>query len=416
MENTKNKKILIFLHKFPFPDFDSTKFRILNSVILPLKKNFEIKIFIVTYEKINNDDLNFLKNIAPLEFYIFPKWRFVLNILLNCLSLRPYQTEMFFFKNVFLRFRKIAEEYDIIYVHTIRLGKYIEKLPIGLRKKIILDFNDSIALHYLKGWRYYPLLLKIPILFEGIKLFFYEKKLFKIFENFCIVSEFDKNFILRNIPHDIVQKKNFLTTFVSVKNYKQEHLEVSFNKFSSNPYICFMGNLKYYPNYEGLSYFLQNIWPHIKEELKDLEFLIIGKVDKKFINRFKSFKGVKFLNFVDNPYSIIKNSIAFVSPVRIGAGIQAKIVEVMGMGHIVIAYEQGVNEIDGFRNLENIIICKSNKWSEWLKWIKFVLENKVEVKKIKEKCKEFVAQNFYIERVGEKYLQLVKNILDSTKT
>lgn len=405
MESTKNKKLLIFLHKFPYPDTDSTKFRIFNSVILAFRKYFDIKIFIVTYEKIKEDDLIFLKNIAPIEFYIFPKWRFGFNILLNFLSLRPFQTEMFFFKNVFLRFKQETEKCDQVYIHTVRLGKYIEKLPKDLRKKIFLDFNDSIAMHYLNGWRYYPLGLKLLVWFEGLKLYFYEKKIFKIFENFCVVSEVDKNFILENIPDNIVQKKKFLVINVCVKIYQSKDC---FLEITNNPYICFMGNLKYYPNRDGLIYFLKNIFPQIKNELKDLEFLVIGKTDRKLENKFKDIKGVKFLGFVNNPYLIIKKSLAFVSPVRIGAGIQAKVLEVMGMGHIVVAYKQGLSNLDGFKHLENIIICDDNNWRSWLKCLKFILENNKEVTKIKQKSKELILRNFTVEAASQKYYQLFK--------
>lgn len=410
MENTKKKKLLIFLHKFPYPDIDSTKFRILNSIILPLKKYFDIKILIVTYEKIKKEDLDFLKNIAHLDFFIFSKWRFILNILLNSLSLRPFQTEMFFFKKVFLKFKEEAEESEVIYIHTVRLGKYIEKLKLELKNKIIFDFNDSIAMHYLNGWKYYPLLLKIPVLIEGLKLYFYEKKIFKILNRFSIVSNLDKKFIIKKISDNIIKEKKFIVTYTSVKinNLKEKQNE---NINNVSPYICFIGNLKYYPNYEGLSYFLKYIWPNVKEKLNYLDFFIIGQVSKKIQNKFKDIKGVKFLGFVENPYPVLKNSLAIISPVRIGAGIQGKVIEAMSIGKIIISFYRGVNKVDGFNHFENILICKKNNWKNWLKYFKIVLNNKKIVNKIEKNSIKLVLKKFSSEAVFQKYLELFNDFI-----
>lgn len=413
MENSPKKRLLIFLHKFPYPDTDSTKFRILNSVILPLRQYFDIKIFVVTYENIKKEDLIFLKNIAPLEFYIFSKWQFFLNVLLNFFSLRPFQTEMFFFRKVFLRFQGEAKKSDVIYIHTVRLGKYIEKLSPELRKKIILDFNDSIAMHYLNGWKYYPWHLKFVILLEGIKLYFYEKKIFKILDNFTIVSEIDKNFILNNIPEKFLKDKKFKITYISTKildnNFDNSIIEN--DKYNiNNEYICFMGNLKYYPNKEGLIHFLKDIWPDIKKEFEDLEFLIIGKVDSRFQNKFRKSKGVRFLGFVYDHSLIIKKALAFISPVRIGAGIQGKIVEAMAMGQIVICYPLGIENVNGFKNEENIIICENFNSKQWIKTLKKIKENCELVKNIQKNSRELVLREFSEKAVANRYIKIFSDI------
>lgn len=172
-----------------------------------------------------------------------------------------------------------------------------------------------------------------------------------------------------------------------------------------------MGNLKYYPNREGVFHFLKEIWPKINEELEDLEFLIIGPVDGRFKNKFKNLKGVRFLGFVNKPYSIIKNSLAFISPVRIGAGIQGKVIEVLNMNHPVISYKQGVSELDGFKNLENIIICETDDWRDWIKVLKIIFTDRGKIKWITQKGKELITKEFSAPAVSEKYFRLFKQFL-----
>jgi len=317
---------------------------------------------------------------------------------------------MFFFREVFNKFFEKAKESDCIYVHTIRLGKYIEKLPEDLKRKIILDYNDSISMHYLKGWRYYPFILKLPILLEGIKLYFYEKKLFRILQNFTIVSPIDKDFILRGIEREGTLNKNFFATYTSTKVSMLDNISEIEISNNSAKYICFMGNLKYYPNLDGVKHFLKDIWPYIKKEFKDLRFVVIGNFDISFKNKFKNMKGVDLLGFVNNPAKIIKNSLAFISPVRIGAGIQGKVLEVMAMGHIVISYPQGTEGINGIRDRENILICRKQDCREWLMLIKEVNENHDLVQKIKNNAQKLVWEEFTIEKVFERYLRVMNSI------
>ncbi len=133
MEN--NKKILIFLHKVPYPPTDSTKIRIFYAVIEYLKKIADLEFLIVTYERPKEEDIKFLEKYGKVYLFSFPKIRFILNASRGFWTFRPFQTEMFYFKEIFRLFKKLVEESNGVYAHTIRLGKYLEKLNLSERKK-----------------------------------------------------------------------------------------------------------------------------------------------------------------------------------------------------------------------------------------------------------------------------------------
>ena len=403
----ENKKIIIFLHKFPYPPKDSTKLRIFECVIKPLKELADLEFLIVTWENPKKEEINHLEQFGNLNLFIYPRWRFILNALRGFFSFRPFQTEMFYFKNVDRLFKKLIDNSSAVYVHTIRLGKYLEDLNESDRNKILLDFNDSIAYHYLNFWKYYPLFLRPLFLLEGFKIKLYEKKMIKLLNNFSVVSELDKNFILENI--DLKYEKKFYITGV---NFKLVNFEV--NNYIDENTITFMGNLLYYPNYEGISYFLKNIWPEINKTFPDLKFYIIGQGGEKLKNKFKKLKNVIFTGFLENPYEIIQRSLCFISPVRIGAGIQGKIIEVMSLGKLVIVCAN-LEVIEGFINYNNILICKNNTKEEWINLIKWVKENQDKVKIIEEKAKKFITENFSSKKVGEIYKKAFENLLKNEK-
>jgi len=404
----ENKKIIIFLHKFPYPPKDSTKLRIFDCVIKSLKELADLEFLIVTWEKPSQEEINYLKQFGKLNLFNYPKFRFVLNALRSFFNFRPFQTEMFYFKKIDKFFKNLLKDASAVYVHTIRLGKYLENLNINDRNKILLDFNDSIAYHYLSFWKYYPPLLRLIYLLEGLKIKFYEKKMIKLLNNFSAVSQVDKDFILKNLSLDDFKK--FYITGVNFKLLDLKHLYFSIDK----NLITFMGNLRYYPNYEGINYFLKNIWPELNKTFPDLKFYVIGQGEEKLKNKFKKIKNVIFTGFLENPYKIIQKSLCFISPVRIGAGIQGKIIEAMSLGKLVIVCAN-LENIDGFVNFENILICKNNTKEEWVDLIKWTIENPDKVKIIGEKAKKLVVDNFSSEKVGQIYKLAFENLLKNEK-
>lgn len=194
------RRALIFLHKQPYPPSDSTKFRVYHSVIEQLAE-YQRDVFIVTWEKANPAASAQLRSNGQFECYSLPLWQVCLNILKRAFSMRPWQVEMLYDPAIEQRFRALAEEADVIYVHTLRLGRYLEKLPLSLRRKVILDLNDSIARHYVRGWRSYPLALRLPVLLEGIKFRRYERAMVKRFEHVTIVGEDDCAYVAAGEEH-----------------------------------------------------------------------------------------------------------------------------------------------------------------------------------------------------------------------
>ena len=400
----ENKKIIIFLHKFPYPPKDSTKLRIFEGVIKALKELANLEFLIVTWENPSKEDINYLEQFGKINLFTYSKLRFVLNALRALFNFRPFQTEMFYFKKIDELFKNSLQSVSAGYVHTIRLGKYLENLSEKERNKVLLDFNDSIAYHYLNFWKYYPLFLRSIFLLEGFKIKFYEKKMLKLLNNFSIVTKIDKDFILKDLSPD--DSKKF---YITGANFRPLDLKPSNFSIDKN-IITFMGNLLYYPNYEGVNYFLKNIWSEINKNFPDLKFYIIGQGEKKIKNKFKNLKNVIFTGFLENPYEIIQKSLCFVSPVRIGAGIQGKVIEVMSLGKLVIVC-MNLENIEGFLNYENILICKNNTKEEWVNLIKWTREHQDEIKIIEEKSKKFVLENFSSEKVKQIYKTIFENLL-----
>lgn len=112
--------------------------------------------------------------------------------------------------------------------------------------------------------------------------------------------------------------------------------------------IIFFGKWKRADNFEGLKWFFDNVYEKLD---KSIQISIIGKwLPNAFEQDFKRYSNVEYLGFVENPYTMIANSMATVSPLFSGAGVKVKVVESLACGTPVIGNDIAFEGISGIYN------------------------------------------------------------------
>lgn len=98
--------------------------------------------------------------------------------------------------------------------------------------------------------------------------------------------------------------------------------------------IVFFGKWKRADNFDGIKWFFENVYNHLN---KNIKITIIGKwLPKNFEKQVITYSNVEYLGFVDNPYPLISNAMATISPLFSGAGVKVKVVESLACGTPVI--------------------------------------------------------------------------------
>lgn len=91
--------------------------------------------------------------------------------------------------------------------------------------------------------------------------------------------------------------------------------------------LVFVGPETHLPNYNGMMWFLEEVWPKILNHNPDINLNIIGKWDKATQKQMlERYPNLIFHGFVDNLGSAISNHVMIV-PIREGSGIRMKILE-----------------------------------------------------------------------------------------
>lgn len=391
----EEKRILYLAFRFPFPLTDGYRIRVHN--YCRCLKNIGYKVdllFIYEDEKeyvlFLEEVKNVFENIIPIKLNKFEK---IKNLLTSLLKLESLQ------ENIFLTFKgkKYVQEnyknYDKVFISYIRMYKYVDNLQCYK----ILDYTDSLAYHYDKARYEAHGIWKLIYSYEFEKIKKLEKNLLKKIDKALITSPIDKEYILSNI----INSKSEIEIFPQAINEKLFSYTENIEKNRDKKIIVFIGKLDYYPNEDAVLYFSEEVLP----KLKNVEFQVIGINATEKIKKLEDENSnIKILGFLEDPYQVIKNADLMVAPIRIGGGIQNKILEGMALGKTVITFEQRIKPMVNIKNYEEIIGVKNTE--EFIEIINKLTEK--DLKEIGIKAQEFIKNN-YTWKIIERKLKIYLN-------
>lgn len=339
-----NLKILYLTFRVPYPLYSGYAIRSFNLGKI-LASRYQVDLVSLGNKKTEKDSIDHLEKVFN-KVIIFPKSKHLslFNVFLGIFSQKPLQVSYYYSKDFQKWIDLHQREYDIVFCSTIRTADYVKET--GCKK--VIDFIDAISLHYQKGAKVRKnIIWKLVYFLEGKRLLSYERKLLNFFDLSLVVSSFDKNFISGK-PSG---KNNFL---ILPNGVNPAYLKEEKKKIEEKDNLVFFGKMDYYPNKEAVGYFLKNVFPALKKKIPNIEFLIIGSFSEKLKN-LEAIPGVRIIGFVEDPSTYLRQAKAIVVPLRMGAGIQNKVIEAMALGRVVVSSPIGVRGIKGENKLHFLV-------------------------------------------------------------
>jgi polysaccharide biosynthesis protein PslH len=110
--------------------------------------------------------------------------------------------------------------------------------------------------------------------------------------------------------------------------------------------LVFVGHMDWFPNRDGIDYFIAEILPLLSER-PDLQLEVIGRNPTPAS---QAAKGVSFAGFVDDLQARVQRAAVFIVPLRAGSGTRLKILEAMAMGKAIVSTRigaEGIGLVDG---------------------------------------------------------------------
>ncbi|MCC6502419.1 MAG: glycosyltransferase [Deltaproteobacteria bacterium] len=231
--------------------------------------------------------------------------------------------------------------HDLLLAHLIRVSDYV----MGKGIPSICEMTDAISMNYERAGRANNRSLKKFIYrFEHKRCLDSERMCLDGFDGCVVVSPNDRQYLADKYPQ-YSGKMHVIPNGVRLEDFKCARDKVTKGK------IIFIGNMRTLQNSDAASYFAKEVFPLIRSKRPEATFWIIGADPGREILSLSSIPGVVVTGRVDDVRESAHDAEASVCPVRIGAGIQNKVLESMAMGIPVVTTSIGAEGLaarDGF--------------------------------------------------------------------
>lgn len=253
----------------------------------------------------------------------------------------PYNAERFFHDGFAKALKELLHEktFDVVQLEGLYLGYYIEIIRKYSKAKISMrahNIEHEIWERTASQEKLYWKKLYFRMLASRIKRF--EIRMLNKYDLLVPITERDASHY-----RSFGNKKPFLT----VPSGFDTSLLVPKPEKINYPSVFFIGTLDWFPNQEGLVWFVEQVWPLVLEKHPDLKFHVAGRNAPQWITKlFARNPNIDYLGEIDDAYKFISENAVMVAPLFSGSGMRVKIIEGMALGKTIVTTTIGAEGID----------------------------------------------------------------------
>ncbi|MBP5516430.1 MAG: glycosyltransferase [Bacteroidales bacterium] len=310
-------KILVILPRFPFPLEKGDKLRAYH-LIRTLSANNDVYLFAVSHNKVSDTDIQqmqtYCKDICIARIYRFIA---LFNVVRSFFSIRSMQIGYWTSRKARASYRKFETRVapDVIFSQMVRTMKYAAHSDLPK----IIDFQDALSMNLERRMRGRRGLAYFAMHYEFKMLRSAEYNATRIFDTATIISEPDSE----AIPQRKDTVVHILRNGVDFDYFKPLDIEKQYD-------IVFCGNMQYQPNIDASRFLVNQVMPLVWQSRPETRLLLAGATPKPSVRQLAS-RLVTVSGSVPDIRPSYAQSRVFVAPMRIGSGLQNKLLEAMSM-------------------------------------------------------------------------------------
>lgn len=388
-------KILFITQFLPYPPDTGGKIKTYQTINLLSKKH---QIFLISFVE-KKKDLAWEKELWGLCYgvktFITPiitqsHRELKRKAILGFFNPKPFRVQKYFLKEATDFIKELTEKEDFEAIHcdhetSIQYLPYVHQW----QKKLKIYDEHNISSEGLLGYARYEKnpLERFAYLIEGIKFWFYERRMISIFDRILTISEADRERLIEQ----------------GIESTKIQFLPVPFktkSRFHFGPKtILFIGLLSWRPNKDAVLWFYQRIFPLVKKKVPQAKFLVVGANPSEEIKRIGRKDGsVEVTGYVKDVFPYFKNTGVFVVPIRAGAGVRVKILDALASGLPVVSTKIAATGIKA-KNKKEIII--EDEEENFAKAVMKILNNRGLANRLSLNGIKFIKENYNQKKAQE---------------
>jgi glycosyltransferase involved in cell wall biosynthesis len=109
--------------------------------------------------------------------------------------------------------------------------------------------------------------------------------------------------------------------------------------------LVFTGAFSYFPNVDGMEYFLEKIFPIVRQNIPNIKVYVVGSNPPKNLQNLSS-ENVIVTGYVEDVRPYVDRAAVYVVPLRMGGGTRLKVLEALAMKKPVVSTTIGCEGIE----------------------------------------------------------------------
>ncbi|NVN95754.1 MAG: glycosyltransferase [Bacteroidetes bacterium] len=385
-------KVFVVLSRVPYPLDKGDKLRAFN-FIRYLSEYHDIYLCCLNEHPLHPNALSKIKPFCK-EIYIIniSKISIFFNLFKTLFTGKPFQIGYFYNNKAKKRIDSIIKTIspDHIFCQLCRMAEYVK--DINIPKTI--DYQDVFSYGIKRRILTDEFYLQVLLHSEYKRLIKYEHDVFDCFEHKIIISETDRNLI----PHNQNNEIHVIPNGVDTSYYFPIETEKKYD-------IIFTGNMAYPPNIDACQYLVKDILPLVMKKYPNIKVLLAGASPHFLVRKLKS-NNVEVTGWVNDMRNCYAKSTIFIAPMRIGTGLQNKLLEAMAMRLPCITTTLAN---DALKAMDSRDVLIGNTQEELAQHICYLLENKYKSNEIALNGYYLVQSNFSWAKNIEELNQIITN-------
>ena len=330
-------RILVLTSRFPYPVVGGDKLRI-HYLCRELAKRHRLTLLSICGSHSEMEAEFDASVFSEVHRVFLPKWRSWIQSALAIPTSLPMQIAYYRSSKYAHAVDRLSSRHDLVLAHLIRTGHYIRDRTDLPR---ILEMTDAISLNYQRvraiGVRGFK---GMVMRWEASRLQDYERNMLTQFELTVLVSHVDRNFLLQGLAPGMDARK----VVVAPNGVDLGRLSPVYS--TQSQLVVFIGNLRSVQNQDACEHFVQDVFPLVKARLPGAKFRIIGPGPGVFLSKMNSVPDVEAVGLVDSISEAVRGAFCGVCPIRVGAGIQNKVLEYFALGLPAVVSPVGLEGLD----------------------------------------------------------------------
>lgn len=236
-------------------------------------------------------------------------------------------------------------QFDVIIASTMDTARYALRSRTPVRVLEEHNFNTGLMRDQYAQARGVAGRLRYGLTYYKHRRF--EEHVYRQFDGCTVVSELDRQRVAELVGEAVPLA--VIPNCIDLDYYRSQYLPV--------PMTCvFNGSLTYSANFDGMQFFLDEIWSRIRRQEPRAQLKITGATRGVALNRLSLDNSVTLTGYLDDVRPAVGESWVAVAPLRYGGGTRLKILEAMALGTPVVATRKGAEGLE-VRDREHLMLA-----------------------------------------------------------